>query len=124
MNSRPENSSGSGGMWGSLSCTLSAIAWLVVILTWTWVLSRPHGTFHDQGGLMITFIVLPLTLGAWGVGGPIALALGGRALRELGEGESNKEERRLARIGVWLSRVLLWAGVAWLLIGMLASTVG
>jgi hypothetical protein len=121
MNTPPNNSSGSGVLCGSLSCVFAAIAWIVVLLTWGWVLSRPHGTFNDQGGLALTLIVLPLTLGAWIVGGPIALALGGRALKSLGEGEASKDERRLARIGVWLSRVLLWAGVAWLFISMLTS---
>ncbi len=123
MNPPPNNSSGSGALWGSISCVLSAIAWLVVILTWGWVLSRPHGTFHDQGGLALTFIVLPLTLGAWVVGGPVALALGGRAFKGRGEGEADKDERRLARIGVLLSRLLLWAGVAWLLISIVASVI-
>jgi len=123
MNTPPDNPSGNGALWGSISCVLAAIAWLVVILTWGWVLSRPHGSFHDQGGLILTFFVLPLTLGAWVVGGPLALALGGRALKSLGAGEADKGKRRVAQIGVLLSRVLLWAGVAWLLISMLASVI-
>jgi hypothetical protein len=121
MNQQPDNSSGQGTMCGTASFLLATLSWLVVILTWGWVLTRPHGTFHDQGGLAITLIVLPLTLGAWLIGGPIALALGGRAMKRLGQGEADKSERGFAQTGVLLSRVLLWAGVAWLLISMLAS---
>jgi len=32
---------------------------------WAWVLSRPEGTFHDQGGLAITLIYFPATFCTW-----------------------------------------------------------
>jgi hypothetical protein len=97
-----------------MSCFLSILAWLVIILTWVWVATRPQGTFHDQGGLMLTFIVLPLTFGAWAVGGPVALAVGGHAMKHLGQDETARSDRRIAQTGVFLSRLLFWGGVIWL----------
>ncbi len=121
MKSQPTNSSGPGTMCGTASCCLAMIAWIVIILTWAWVLTRPSGSFHDQGGLALTIIIFPLTLGAWFVGGPVALALGGRAIKRLGPGEADHSERRFARTGILLSRTLFWAGVAWLLFTILAA---
>ncbi len=123
MNSQPDKSTDQGTLCGSASCFLAIVAWLVVIATWAWVLTRPHGTFNDQGGLVLTFLVLPLTLGAWTVGGPIALALGGRALKHLGQDAGETSECRLARTGVWLSRAMFWCGVVWLLFMILVSLV-
>ncbi len=73
---------------------------------------------------MITFIVMPLTFGAWLVGGPIALALAGRAMKQLGEGEAHLGERRVAQTGVFLSRTMFWAGIVGLVAILLASAVG
>ena len=123
MNWQPDNSSGQGTVCGAISCFLAAVAWLVVILTWAWVLTRPHGTFHDQGAIALTLIVMPSTLGAWLLGGPIALALGGHAMKRLGQGETVKDSRRIAQAGVLLSRLMFWAGVAWLAVSMIASVI-
>jgi hypothetical protein len=123
MNDQPQNPSNQGTLCGLISCFLAVVAWLVVIVTWVWVLTRPRGTFNDQGGLMLTFIVMPLTFGAWCVGGPIALALGGRALKHVSQSEDASGERRIARTGVFLSRLLFWAGVTWLLFIFLVALI-
>ena len=112
-------------MWGQLCAVfgilLAAGSWGVGILTWSWVLTRPRGTFNDQGGLILTFGVLPLTLGLWLVGGPIALALSGRALKLLQPGDDTKRLRQLASAGLLLSRLLLWGVLGGLLLAMALS---
>jgi hypothetical protein len=40
---------------------LAAGSWLLAILMWGWVMTRPPEAFHDQAGMVITFGVLPLT---------------------------------------------------------------
>ena len=38
---------------------------LVTTAVWMWMLSRPHGTFNDQGGMLISFILFPATMLGW-----------------------------------------------------------
>ena len=45
-------------------------------MQWAWVLTRRPEEFHDQGGMLLTFVVFPLTLLLWVVGGPMAFVRG------------------------------------------------
>lgn len=96
----------------SSAFTFAVGAWALLILTWGWVLTRPAGSFNDQGGMVLTFAILPLTVGCWLVGGPLALALGHRAIKRTQAAEGAAGDRSLARMGVILSRTMLWGGVA------------
>ena len=43
-------------------------AWASPLFTlgvWAWMLTRPAGTFHDQGGMTILLIYFPLTFIVW-----------------------------------------------------------
>lgn len=95
------------------SCfALTAASWALIVLLSGWVLTRPSGAFHDQGGMVITFAVLPLTLLCWLVGGPVALAVAHQATTQLQREESEAVDWRLTRAGLLLSRLMLWSGVA------------
>ncbi|MFC1762935.1 hypothetical protein ACFL6U_12760 [Planctomycetota bacterium] len=34
----------------------------VTTVVWVWMFTRPHGTFHDQGSMVITLFLFPATL--------------------------------------------------------------
>lgn len=38
---------------------------LFTLGVWAWMLTRPAGTFHDQGGMAILLIYFPLTFIVW-----------------------------------------------------------
>ena len=38
---------------------------IFTLIVWVWMLTRPAGAFHDQGGMAITFIYFPATFGVW-----------------------------------------------------------
>ncbi len=92
-------------------CLLAAGAWLVVRVTWGWLLTRPCGSFHDLGALVFVVYIFPLTLGAWFAGGPVAPALGGCAAKRVRSGKGTSRHGELAWAGILLSRVMLWGGV-------------
>lgn len=46
------------------------------LLVWVWILSRPEGTFHDQGGLAITLIYFPATFSVWLICSLLSFVLG------------------------------------------------
>lgn len=63
--------------WQALAGLRSvAISWVLLTLMWSWVMTRPPGAFNDQGGMLLTILVLPLTLALWILGGPVAFARG------------------------------------------------
>ena len=109
------------------SFVLAANSWLLAIVTWGWFLTRPPGAFGEMGGVMFIVYIFPISLGVWIVGGPIALALGGYAAKRVRSGAGTAGDGTLARVGIWLSRAILWMGVGLLLIsfflGMLRSCV-
>jgi hypothetical protein len=45
--------------------TLPVISILFTFSVWAWILTRPAGTFHDQGGLTITLFYFPATFVLW-----------------------------------------------------------
>ena len=96
----------------TLSLSLTGAAWATILLAWTWVFTRPPGTFNDQGGLAITFGIMPLTLVAWLVGGPFAAALGQRVRNQIGTIPSLQGAGSLASAAAFLARVLTWTGIA------------
>lgn len=73
--------SGDGGSTDGIGLTGTVSAWVTILMPQAWVDTRPPGTFNDQGGLIITFLILALTLVAWLVGGPIASTLALTATR-------------------------------------------
>jgi hypothetical protein len=96
------------------SCfALTAGAWLLGIFMWGWLLSRPPGALEDQAGMLITFVVLPLTLALWVVGGPVTLALA-KHVREQNRPGKHRDHR-LAVAGIVLGRLMLWGGAGVLL---------
>lgn len=101
-----------------LCLLLATGAWVLAILVWAWVETRPPGTFHDQGGMIITFGVLPLCLGCWVLGGPVALALGHQGTKQIQAATRPMSERWMARIGIALSCITIFTGlglVVWFL---------
>jgi hypothetical protein len=63
---------------------------------WAYIISQaPRGAFQNQGGLLITFILFPLTFLGWVAGGIGAIALGSRARRA-------GDEQSAASVGVIL----------------------
>ncbi|MBX3745987.1 MAG: hypothetical protein KF833_11830 [Verrucomicrobiae bacterium] len=96
----------------TLSLALTLAAWTTILLAWAWVITRPPGTFNDQGGMVITFLILPLTLVAWLVGGPFASALAHRVRRQVGTTASLQRTGSLASAAAFLARVLTWTGIA------------
>lgn len=38
---------------------------LFTLAVWAWMLTRPAGTFHDQGGMAILLVYFPLTFIVW-----------------------------------------------------------
>jgi hypothetical protein len=62
-----------------------------------WMLSRPHGTFNDQGGMLISFILLPATLLGWALLAVPALVL---AIWSIWRGRA--QERTIASIVIVL----------------------
>lgn len=81
--------------------------WILLALMWSWVLTRPAETFHDQGGMVLTFFVFPLTLVLWILGGPVAFARGWRNRWRVLPPELGK----WVLTGLTLSGLLILAGV-------------
>ncbi|MFM7133490.1 MAG: hypothetical protein ACKO0W_04145 [Planctomycetota bacterium] len=66
----------------AVTIALGSIAFTLTV--WAWMLTRPAGTFHDQGGLAITFLYFPATFVVWSLCGLTSVALHRRST----EGES------------------------------------
>ena len=62
--------------------SLASVAFTLGV--WAWILTRPAGTFHDQGGLAITIFYFPASFIAWLLCGLTSFAL----CWERAEGES------------------------------------
>ena len=101
-----------------LSLITASGCWALAVILWAWVRTRPPEAFHDQGGMVITFVVLPVMFGCWLVGGPFALALGRRGLRQAALSQRPSRDRRLAQAGIVLSHLMLWGGVALLALAL------
>ncbi len=95
---------------------LAAGSWFGVLLVWGWMLTKAPGVFQGEGGAFITFIVFPLSLFGWLVGGPAASAAGRSALKQIQAGMRPRTDLWMARTGLALSRaaslivlvLLLW----------------
>jgi len=94
------------------SVVLAAASLLLGILVWGWVLTRPPDAFHNEGGMVITLGVIPLTLILWIIGGPVALTLGHRGLERVRP--DTARDQWLALAGIALSRLMLWGGIVML----------
>jgi len=87
-----------------------ALGSIVLTLTlWVWILTRPAGTFHDQGGLAITLYYFPATFVTWIFCGLKSIAL----CRRRAEGESVVVATRLGN-----SRWVVFGAIA---LGLLLS---
>src|SRR5262249_33731319 len=80
---------------------------------WGWVAAQPRGSFHDQGGMLITLVILPWTLALWVAGGPVALVLGSRALGRGRADSGGPAGRGVARAGVVLSGLIVVGGLGY-----------
>ena len=65
---------------GVLSVALGIGSVCLTQAVWWFILTRPPGSFHDQGGMAITFFLFPITAVGWLAGGLPGLILGSRAL--------------------------------------------
>ncbi len=62
---------------GTGSLVLGLLSVSLTLGVWAYIFSRaPQGAFHDQGGMLITLILFPLTFLGWVVGGGGAITLG------------------------------------------------
>ena len=61
---------------------------------WTWMLTRPAGTFHDQGGMAITIVYFPTTFVVWLVCVLLSLVFRRRRI----EGEVEAEVVRVRKL--------------------------
>jgi len=99
-----------------LGLMLSSGAWMLMLLVWGSIFTRLDA-FHDQGGMIITFLILPLTAVCWLIGGPAASAAGRHALKQLQAGTRPETDRPIAQKAIFLSQALTLAfvlGVLWL----------
>src|SRR5262249_59704467 len=85
---------------GALSIALVVVSICLTQGVWWYILTRPPGTFHDQGGMAITFGLFPMTAVGWLAGGLPALILGARALSTAG---SHNTAPPLGLLGIGLA---------------------
>jgi hypothetical protein len=65
-----------------------AIASIVATLAvWGWILTRPKGSFEDQGGMLITLLLFPGTFVVWLLCGLTAVVLLVRGRKGGSEGD-------------------------------------
>lgn len=91
----------------AVTIALGSIVFTLIV--WGWMLTRPAGTFHDQGGLAITLIYFPATFVVWILCGLTSVAL----RRRRTEGEPEADVARLGNL-----RRLVWGLIA---LGLLLS---
>jgi hypothetical protein len=74
--------------------TIAAGSMVFTLSVWVWMLTRPPGTFHDQGGLAITLFYFPATFVVWLVCGLASVAF----RRRRTEGESEADVARSSKL--------------------------
>lgn len=84
---------------------------LVLALLWGWVLGRPAGTFHEQGSLPLTLVILPWTAVLWLGAGPCYLIHNLRLADRLRSIGGNRDDLRCARVGSAISGLIVLLGV-------------
>ena len=83
----------------SASLVLGLLSVGLTLGVWAYIFVRtPEGAFHNQGGMLITFILFPLTFLVWAIAGSGAIILGGQALKA----ETTSEGRAAAVAGIIL----------------------
>jgi hypothetical protein len=82
---------------------------------WVWIFTRPPGTFHDQGGLAITFLYFPCAFFGWAFAALLAAWL----LAETKRKATEFERPRITRAR-WLLLLLIFIGFL-LAVGTLAT---
>jgi hypothetical protein len=93
---------------GSTSLVRSLLTIRVTLGVWVYIFSRaPQATFHDQGGLLITIILFPLTFLGLLIGGVGAITAGLRALRDQA---SNSQWAAFTRIALGALGLLMSLG--------------
>ena len=90
----------------AVSPILGLCSIVLTLAIWGWIWTRPPGSFHDQGGMMISIIYFPLALLGWLVFGLPALILGLR-----GTPSTDGSGRRKNALGVWASALALLLAV-------------
>ena len=85
---------------------------------------QPKGTFHEQGGMIITLLVLPIMFALWIVAGPVALVAGRRAATMRPSIDSKAGHPVLARVGYILGLVTTVCGVGGVWYFVLAVVLG
>jgi membrane-bound ClpP family serine protease len=83
----------------SASLILGLLSVGLTLGVWAYIFVRaPQGAFHNQGGMLITFILFPLTFLGWAIAGVGAIILGRRTLRA----EATSGRRAVAVAGIIL----------------------
>jgi hypothetical protein len=96
------------------SLLLSGGAWTAVIGFWAfaWRLGFVGG---EGASLLLLFVVLPFNALCWLIGGPLASTAARHAIRQIQAGNRPENDRRLARMGLLLSRLMSLALLTFLL---------
>jgi hypothetical protein len=83
---------------GTISLALGLVSVCLTLAVWAYIIfGEKRGDFHDQGGMVITFMLFPLTFLGWVVGGIGAIVFGTWATRAEGD-----EGRVSATVGIVL----------------------
>ena len=90
---------------------LVVISPVLTLTLWAWMLTRPAGTFNDQGGMLVSFIYFPAALLGWLLCGIPGMVLAIRSRRHM-----DASHKKLAGATIGLSIVGLLLAVATLFI--------
>ncbi|HRI12034.1 MAG TPA: hypothetical protein PLX89_03425 [Verrucomicrobiota bacterium] len=99
---------------------LSVVAWAAVSVVWLGSLLA--GWLRGEGaGLLLMFIVLPLTTFFWLIGGPMVSQAARHSLRQIGSGRRPETDRATVRLALTLSRLMslaFFSFLLWLLVSL------
>ncbi|RLS28603.1 MAG: hypothetical protein DWH79_13195 [Planctomycetota bacterium] len=95
----------------ALGTIFPLVASLSMVVIWGWVMTRSFGTFHEQGSLPLTLVILPWTAILWIVAGPWFLIRNLRLAARIRSIEGDRIDGRVARIGAVISSLLVLAGL-------------
>jgi hypothetical protein len=106
-----------------LSLVLSMGSVAVALAIWMWVASQRPGKFHDQGGMILSLVVLPWMLTLWFAGGPLSLFLSWRARKQLSAMEADRHMFTFAGIGSIISVLVIFSPLIVLILERLGFVV-
>ena len=94
---------------------LASVSVFFSVCIGAWILSRPERTFHDQGGLTITFIYFPSTFCIWFLCALLPLAFSCYKLNYSPPGDVSRIKKlHRATVGLVISGFFLSIGTLFL----------